>query len=92
MTKGGHVRGVRSHFARARRSPAEADAYGAVRSPAAPLRLKLRVEVEEGVYAVPQLGFNLLARALEHVHRNVGFVAIFEHNGSFADGGDLVGG
>ncbi len=38
--------------------------------------LKLRVEIEKGVEALLELGLNLLARSLQHVHGDVGLVPV----------------
>jgi thioredoxin reductase (NADPH) len=54
--------------------------------------LDFGVEVEEGVEAEFELGFYLLAGALENVHGDAGFIAVLQLYGGVANGGDLVGG
>lgn len=49
-------------------------------------------EVEEGVDALAELGFDLFAGAFEQVHGDAGGVSVFEFDGGFADCGDFVGG
>ena len=44
-------------------------------------RSNLRVEVEERLEALPELLLDLLARALQHVHGDVGFVPVGELEG-----------
>jgi len=52
----------------------------------------LRVEVEEGVDGVAELGLNLLAAAFEDVHGGVCLVAVLKVDGRVSDGGDLISG
>ena len=54
--------------------------------------LDLRVEVEEGVEAHLELGFNFFTIALKDMHGDVSFVAIFERDGSVAYLDDLISG
>ena len=55
-------------------------------------RLDFGEEVEEGVDALAELGFDLLSGAFDEVHGDSGGVSVFEVDGCVADGGDLVGG
>ena len=50
------------------------------------------VEVEEGVDAEAELGLDLFAAALEHVHGDVSLVAVLEGDGRVADCRDFIGG
>ena len=52
----------------------------------------LGVEVEEGVDAEAELGFDLLSAALEDVHGDAAGVAVFEFDGCIVDGGEFVRG
>jgi hypothetical protein len=54
--------------------------------------LDLGVEVEEGVQAHFELGFDLLAASLEDVHGDVGLIAVFECDWSIAHLCYLIGG
>src|SRR6266702_3334961 len=54
--------------------------------------LDFGVEVEEGVEAHFELGFDLLAASLEDVHGDVGLMAVLERDWSFAHLCYLVGG
>ena len=48
------------------------------------------IEVEEGVEAALELGLDLLARALDGVHGDVGLVAVGQLEGRVLDFGDLA--
>ena len=48
------------------------------------------VEVEEGVEAALELGFDLFARAIDNVHGDVGFMAVGQFEGCVVDLGDLA--
>jgi len=50
------------------------------------------VEVEEGVEAALELGFDLLTRTLDGVHGDMGLVAVGQLEGRVLDFGDLAGG
>ena len=58
----------------------------------APAGLDLGVEVEEGVDAEAQLGLDLLAAALEHVHGHAGLIAVLQLYRSVVDLDDLIRG
>ena len=54
--------------------------------------LNFGVEVEEGVQAALELGFDLLACAFKDVHGDVGLVAVGELEGGIVDFGEFAGG
>lgn len=54
-------------------------------------QLDFGVEVEEGVEGEFELGLDGFAAAFEDVHGDVGLIAVFELDGSFADCGDFIG-
>jgi hypothetical protein len=51
---------------------------------------EFRIDIEESVEALLELGFDLFARALKHVHGDVGLVAIGELEGSVVDLDDFA--
>jgi hypothetical protein len=55
-------------------------------------RSDLGIKIEKRLKALPQLLFDIVLRALEHVHGDPSIVPVFELNRSIADLGDLIGG
>lgn len=53
-------------------------------------RSDFRVEVEESIQTLLQLGLNLLARTLQKMHSDARGVAVFQLNGGIADGGHFI--
>ena len=49
-----------------------------------------RIEIEKGIEALLELGFDLFARALEHVHGDVCLVSIGELEGGVVDFDDFA--
>lgn len=51
---------------------------------------EFRIDIEEGIEALLELGFNLFTRALKHVHGDVCLIAISKLKGSVVDLDDFA--